>query len=137
MSKNPYLTLTSKRKIKFVGKISTDPDQYMSANPVPLGILALVNFLWLRYSWNRIYHWNAIKFRNNDDLGLLRSILLSLFWVGFRVGDDAVNKIRVTPCHRGPVRGFSGYVSMIFSPLSAVFCRMRPARFPLVTVDIF
>jgi hypothetical protein len=29
---------------KFVGKISTDPDQYMLANPVPLGILALVIF---------------------------------------------------------------------------------------------
>jgi hypothetical protein len=44
VSKNPYLTLTSKRKIKFVGKISTDPDQYMLANPVPFGILALEIF---------------------------------------------------------------------------------------------
>jgi hypothetical protein len=43
--KNPYLTLTSKHEIKFFGKISTDPDQYMLANPVPYGIHGTGDFL--------------------------------------------------------------------------------------------
>jgi hypothetical protein len=39
--KNPYLTLASKLEQSLFGKISTDPDQYMLANPVTYGISVL------------------------------------------------------------------------------------------------
>jgi hypothetical protein len=41
VSKNPYLTLASKLEQSLFGKISTDPDQYMLANPVTYGISVL------------------------------------------------------------------------------------------------
>ncbi len=56
---------------KFVGKISTDPNQYMLVNPDPFRLTDTVYFLWLRCSGNRIYHWCEIKFRNNDDFGVV------------------------------------------------------------------
>ncbi len=46
---------------------------------------------------------------------------LFILRVGFRVGDGAEWKIRVTPCYRETVRGFSVYVSMIFYHFAAVF----------------